>query len=108
MINPGTLKHRIHFYSNVTSVDSQGFKVTTASKILSTKCSIKKSYFQESNRSTSKNLDTHNDYVICTIRYNKLINDSCTVELKGVKYRIKSLNNVNGLDKILEITLQNG
>ena len=52
-INPGRLKHKVSFFKNEVTRDSEGFKVSSFSHLLTTKCAITGSSYIDNKRSSS-------------------------------------------------------
>lgn len=108
MINPGELKVPITFYKNEIAIDEEGFKNTTYTKILSTKCNPYNTKTTDNERSSENSYDSVSTSIYCRLRYHKDLNKDCIAEIAGVKYRIKSFTNVRFANKILELILQHG
>lgn len=104
--NPGNLKYSVSFYSNTVTRDAQGFKVSSLSKVLTTKCGVIDSYFEDSKRSGSDNYDTTRNSITIVVRYSDKINEKCLVEIFGTKYRIKKYQ-VFDMKRYLKLVLQN-
>lgn len=105
-MNVGALKHRIKVYKNTVVRDKEGFKTSSLSLILSTKCEIYEEAYIDNRRGNSKNMDSSQSKVTCILRYSSLIDPSCIVELYGSKYRISSLSNVKHSNHEMKMVLQ--
>lgn len=105
-INPGRLKHKISFFKNEVTRDSEGFKVSSFSHLLTTKCAITGSSYIDNKRSSSKSLDTHDRMLYIILRYDARITKSCTVEFQGEKFRVKNFENVDYENRWLKLVIQ--
>ena len=105
-INPGRLKHKISFLKNEVTRDSEGFKVSSLSSFLTTKCAVTSSSYVDNKRSSSKNLDSYDRMIYITLRYDARITKSCIVEFQGEKFRIKSFENVDYENHWLKLVIQ--
>lgn len=103
--NPGNLRYPVSFYSNAVTRDSQGFKVSSLSKVLSTKCGVEDSYFEDIKRSGSGNYDTTQNTFTIVVRYSDKIDKRCLVEIFDKKYRIKKYQNFD-MKRYLKLVLQ--
>ena len=107
-MNPGKLKHKISFLTNEVTRDSEGFKVSSLSRFLTTKCAVTSSSHVDNKRSSSKNLDTYDKMIYIILRYDERITKSCIVEFRGEQFRIKSFENVDYENRWLKLVIQSG
>lgn len=104
-VNPGDFKYKIKFFKNAKSVDEDGFKTSSLTEFLTTKCSIIDDSYVDSRRSTKKTIDSSSVTVSCIVRYDSRIDKNCIVEIDGQKHRIKSFANKKRANKFLELVL---
>lgn len=105
-VNPGLLKHKILFYKNGVIIDDDGFKTSSLTNFLTTKCALLANTYTDNRRGNSKSFDSSSANLTCVVRFNKDISSKCIVEIFDKKYRIKSIEMVD-FNRYLKLVLQN-
>lgn len=108
MINPGVFKHKMVILRNEIAKDLDGFKTSTITEVLSTKCAITGATFSDKTRSSGDEINSTEKTIKCQMRYSDKVNENCLVKIKDITYKIRSIENVNFDNKILELVLHNG
>lgn len=106
ILNIGQLKHKVNIYRVTDIVDSEGFKKREEVKILSCYAALEKHELKDENFGVKSTIAKSTNKIQCVIRYANVLNTD-KIEINGVRYAIKEIEDINFERRFLRIVLEN-